>query len=495
LLKKIFQLRDKANPDLEKPFLEHLEDLRITISRIVVTLLIATIACFMLRDQLMEILRRPVEQVWVAGQTATIPPTAKLARPLDLESWEQAKRVAAAISPLTPAERDAFFRTTTDPNLRFHVDALLIYRAALELPAHQRDQFLAGLAGCGPELRRQIAALLQSGPNPLIDNREDLRMMGAFNPTEAFMLSIKLAFFAGIVVSFPLLLLFTLQFVLPGLHQHEKHALYPAMAVGFGLFLTGVTFAYFLVLPRVLGFFHDYAAEMGIANEWRIGYYISFATQFTLIFGLAFELPVVVMTLVKLGILGWETMRHTRAYAILAIFVVAAIITPTPDAFTLCLLAVPMVILYEICIWLAYAAHRKQQRTEAAEQAANRARLAADPHATEPETGETEDAGEPADPAAAPDFVHDPYADYQDPYANLDHPGDDLTHPEPEPEPTEPTEPAEPAEPTEPTEPPEPTESPEPTAPAADPTPAADQPSSPATPGDHDTEPDQHHRT
>jgi hypothetical protein len=64
---------------------------------------------------------------------------------------------------------------------------------------------------------------------------------------------------------------------------------------------------------------------MGIVNEWRIGYYISFATQFTLIFGLSFELPVVVMTLVKIGILNWEMMRHTRGYAVLAIFVVAAV--------------------------------------------------------------------------------------------------------------------------------------------------------------------------
>ena len=80
-------------------------------------------------------------------------------------------------------------------------------------------------------------------------------------------------------------------------------------------------------------------------------------------------LPVLVMTLVKLGVLNCEMMRRTRAYAILAIFVIAALITPTPDAFTLCLLAGPMVVLYEICIWLAFLLDRKTARREAEEEA------------------------------------------------------------------------------------------------------------------------------
>ena len=123
--------------------------------------------------------------------------------------------------------------------------------------------------------------------------------MQALKPTEGFMLSIKLAFFAGIVISFPFLLYFILQFVLPGMHDAERKALWPAMAIGFGLFLSGVFFSYYIVLPEVLEFFHEYSSDMMIENEWRIGYYISFATQFTLIFGLTFELPVLVMPLFK----------------------------------------------------------------------------------------------------------------------------------------------------------------------------------------------------
>lgn len=189
-------------------------------------------------------------------------------------------------------------------------------------------------------------------------------MMSALKPTEGFMLSMKVSFVAGIVVSFPLLLLFILQFILPGLHAHEKKVLWPAMGVGFGLFLAGAAFAYCWVLPRALLFFYEWSGGMGISNDWRIGEYISFATQFTLLFGLSFELPVVVMVFVKLGLLGYETMARTRSYAIVGIFVAAAVLTPTPDIFTLLLMALPMIFLYEICIWFAYFDRKKNRLLE-----------------------------------------------------------------------------------------------------------------------------------
>jgi len=137
------------------------------------------------------------------------------------------------------------------------------------------------------------------------------------------------------------------------------------------------------VLPRVLEFFYDWSAGLGVSNDWRIGYYIGFATQFVLIFGLSFELPVIVMTLVYIGILNHSMMRETRLYAILAIFVIAAVITPTPDAFTLILLAGPMCLLYELCIWLSYFHEKKQKRLEEEEEEDRMGRLLADPDSDE----------------------------------------------------------------------------------------------------------------
>jgi sec-independent protein translocase protein TatC len=252
-------------------------------------------------------------------------------------------------------------------------------------------------------MKKQVRALLKGGPTPEIDSRGNLRLMSALKPTETFMLSMKLSFFAGIVVSFPLLLMYILQFVLPGLHQNEKRLLWPAMLVGFGLFLGGVCFAYFVVLPRALEFFYEWSGNLGVSNDWRIGEYITFATQFTLLFGLAFELPVVVMVLVKLGLLSYETMSSTRSYAILAIFVTAAVLTPTPDALTLVLMALPMIALYEICIWLAWLDRRKNRAAEEQEAREREEQRLAEGH----------------------DEFRDPYDE-----AHPDEPGDDGWHEE-----------------------------------------------------------------
>ncbi|MGB2403491.1 MAG: twin-arginine translocase subunit TatC [Akkermansiaceae bacterium] len=424
LLKKLFQLRDKTHDEDEKPFLEHLEDLRIVITRVVLTLLIAMGFCFAFRNELMEIIRRPVEQVWLVSQKEKMPEGRVK---LDLESWEMAKKAERDTADFSSGQRDYYFKHI-DPegrrNLEFHTDSVRYYRAAIDIEnSHQSGAaFIKDFPGISEDMRSQLAELMkeEKRPDAAVDSRGKLVLMQALNPTEGFMLSIKLSLFAGIVLSFPLLLLFTLQFILPGLKKNEKRALWPAMIIGFGLFLAGVFFSYFFVLPKVLDFFYNYSQQMGVTNEWRIGYYISFATQFTLIFGLAFELPVVVMTLVKLGVLNYEIMRNTRSYAILAIVVIAALITPTPDVATLAFLAVPMILLYEMCIWLSYFHKRKQREQEMREREELRQQILAAPPAYA--TSRDDD-----------DYWHDEHDDHafdydsehHDPYHHQDHEYDD----------------------------------------------------------------------
>ncbi len=374
ILKKIFQLRDKTQRnDDEKPFLEHLEDLRDVIIKLALTLFVATLACFVFKNQLMEVIRRPIEKVWTNGQQAKMPKEAPV--PIKLKTWELAKKAAYDTSTFTPEQKDYYFNHV-DPdgieNLKFHSTTIGYYRAAIDIEElNQSGQgFIDSIPGITETMRSQLTALMdeQMRPDATVDAEGKVVRMQSLTPTEGFMLSMKLAFFAGIIISFPLILYFLMQFILPGLKPKEKKALWPAMAVGFGLFLVGVLFSYFFVLPKVLDFFYNYSNEMGVENEWRIGYYITFATQFTLIFGLGFELPVVVMTMVKLDILSYEMMRNTRSYAIIAIVVIAAIITPTPDIFTLGLLAGPMVFLYEICIWMAYFDNKKKAKITADEE-------------------------------------------------------------------------------------------------------------------------------
>jgi sec-independent protein translocase protein TatC len=284
-----------------------------------------------------------------------------------VETWNEAKDVERIASSLGEEQRKSFYKALAKPDMEFHARSVTLLRAAKALPEAKRKDFVKGLSE-GDAMTRQLLALLESDPSVEPGVGSSTRMLSSLKPTETFMLSMKLALYAGIVVAFPLLLMFILQFVLPGLHEHERKVMWPAMAVGFGLFIGGVLFAYFLVLPKALLFFYEWSGNLGVSNEWRIGEYITFATQFTLLFGLSFELPVVVMVFVKLGLLTYDTMSRTRTYAILAIYIAAALITPTPDIMTLNLMALPMLLLYEICIWLAWFDRKKAREQEAREE-------------------------------------------------------------------------------------------------------------------------------
>ncbi|MDA8975051.1 twin-arginine translocase subunit TatC [Akkermansiaceae bacterium] len=429
ILKKMFQLRDKVNPDAEKPFLDHLEDLRSTVTKIVITLLISTLVCFIYKEQLMDIMKRPVEQTWVTKQESKLPEDGSIS----LEQWEKALTYATVTPPIglySPEVEAKFWELEEDKELYQLTRVAVIYRVAREVPDEKQEDFLSAIPERDALLKERVIEILETKPITELNQEGNLRMMGAFKVTETFMLTMKLAFFAGIVISFPLLLYFLLQFILPGLKEEERKALWPALAIGFGLFLGGVFFSYFFVLPKVLNFFYDWSQSMGITNDWRIGYYISFATTFVLVFGLAFELPVVVMTLVHLGILSFTVMNSTRSYAVLAIVVIAALITPTPDIPTLMLLAGPMYILYEICIWLSYFYERKKKREEAEEEKNYMSKLLADPEIADDDHAETEE-GEEED-FHDPHYDEDNYKDFpgehQDPddYDPMDGPDEDI---------------------------------------------------------------------
>ncbi len=435
LLKKVFELREKAHSDHEKPFLEHLEDLRVMITRVVITLVVSMIVCFTFQSQLMEILRAPAEKVIMVKEQETMPdenahPGIKVPT---VETWDEAKNVERVAAGLDEKQRTLFYKDLGKPDMKFHARSVALLRAVKALPEDKREDFVKSL-GEDKQMVSQLLALLDSDPDVDASAGSNIRMMSALKPTETFMLSMKLAFFAGMVLAFPLLLMFVLQFVLPGLHEAERKILWPAMIIGFGLFLSGVLFAYFFVLPRALLFFYEWSGDLGVSNDWRIGEYITFATQFTLLFGLSFELPVVVMVLVKLGLLTYDTMARTRTYAIVAIYIAAAVITPTPDIMTLNLMALPMLLLYEICIWLAWLDRKKAREQEAAEEEELRQRrldwmLNNDEREEAAGTGDTHSEGhgdEDAD-GKGDDGWHDDYDHYADHHGDtdLDHDGHD----------------------------------------------------------------------
>src|SRR5437660_5939051 len=206
------------------------------------------------------------------------------------------------------------------------------------------------------------SALVRIMQAPLREVGSQIGTLKALGITDSIVISFHLAFYAGIVLAFPLLLYFIAEFVLPALTALEKRFLLPAILVSFGLFLLGVLVCYFWLLPKtILFFFHD-TQSLGWTPAWTVQQYYSFVTRFTLGFGLAFELPVVVLVLVRFGLITYEFMARTRPYAIVLIFILATIITPTPDVITLVALSLPMVVLYESCIWIAWFMKRRQSR-------------------------------------------------------------------------------------------------------------------------------------
>ncbi len=372
MFQRLVNFRNSSSPEEDKPFLDHLEDLRITLTKLIITVLLSTVICWNYRSELMEIIQKPAQEVWDLQQS-------KLLKKLPHEGiknsdWNDALLFLTQSFHLTPEEKidlqNQFAKEK--PEAFFHARTIALGQAAQLLAEPSR--YLEGL-----NLEEKIyiqAKYLSSIPSGSdLYRPKSLVEMQALGPTEGFNMSFKLAFMAGIIVSFPLLLYFILQFILPGLKKHETKALYGALVVGFGLFIIGVLFSYLIVLPRALEFFYELDRGMGITPDFKIGDYVKFASRFTLMFGLAFELPVIVMTFVKLGLLGYQTMKSSRSYAILAIFVIAALITPTPDAFTLCLMAGPMIILYEICIWLSYFTGRKEEAARLQEEAEERMKM------------------------------------------------------------------------------------------------------------------------
>jgi sec-independent protein translocase protein TatC len=207
-------------------------------------------------------------------------------------------------------------------------------------------------------------SLVQIMQRPLREVDPSIGALRALAITDSFTISFRLAFYAGIVISFPILLYFLAEFVLPALTAMEKRLLLPAILVSFGLFLTGVLTAYYWLLPKtILFFFHD-TQSLGWLPAWTVQEYYSFVTRFSLAFGLTFELPVAVLALVRFGFITYEFMARTRPYAIVLMFIFATIISPTPDVMTMIAMALPMCLLYESCIWITWFARRKQRRAE-----------------------------------------------------------------------------------------------------------------------------------
>jgi sec-independent protein translocase protein TatC len=258
LLSKFFNFREKSDGDVVKPFLDHMEDMRWTIIKMILVQITAMVVSFYFRKDLMDLLRLPLYKI--------------------------------------------------DPNLP---DQLII----------------TTIAG-------------------------------------SFLISLELAFFAGIAMAFPFHVYFIAEFVLPALTRRERKFLLPGILGAFSLFLAGVGVAYQWILPSTIGFFFKDAREMHFKTMWTWDAYFSFSSWLCFGFGLLCELPVIVIILGLLGFVNFKLLSRTRPFGYTIILILAAVIAPTPDPLTFVTLSVPIVALYEVCIWVVWFIDRRRSRQE-----------------------------------------------------------------------------------------------------------------------------------
>jgi len=188
------------------------------------------------------------------------------------------------------------------------------------------------------------------------------RFLKTLEVTGAFSASLSIAFWGGLLLSAPLVVFFVGRFVWPGLTPRERRVVKQSLAFSAGLFVAGAALGYRAVLPVALKVLLDMNRWLGVEAVWTLNSYLAFAVQLLVGFGLAFQLPLVLLVLGRLGIVRSHQLRHYRRHAIVALLIVGAVITPGPDVFSQLLVAGPLILLYELCIWLVRAAeHRRAE--------------------------------------------------------------------------------------------------------------------------------------
>ncbi len=209
------------------------------------------------------------------------------------------------------------------------------------------------------------------GPKILLFLQQPLKWSGVeepshflrvFSPVDAFSISFQLALYAGLVIAAPLVIYFLAGYILPALTRTERRLVLPSLWIGAFSFLTGVFFCYRFVLPPSLRVSREFTKWLNLsADFWTVESYVSFTTKFMLGMGVAFEMPLVLILLVKFGILDHVKLRKARPYVIVLNFILGAVLT-TPEVFTQLIMAVPLTLMYEACIWTAWFMERSRKK-------------------------------------------------------------------------------------------------------------------------------------
>jgi sec-independent protein translocase protein TatC len=300
-----------------KSFLEHLEDLRWVLIKIISTLGVAMFVCLIAGNYVVEIIKWPITQ-------------AKIHYP----ATNQIVTVSVANSRL------GTYQLKPEQQKQFGLGTNRFVAIQIEPVTIGTNQFLSWRFDPDPH----VAEKAQRAQIELIN----------LSPAGGFVVAFQVAFYAGMVLAGPFIFYFIATFVFPALKFRERKYVYRGLAYGGGLFLAGVAFCYFVLMPVALSASQLYSQWLGLgAYQWRAEDYISFVCKFMLGMGLGFELPVVILTLVKIGVIGYPTLSKARRYMIVINLILGAVLT-TPEVITQLTMFVPLQFLYELSVWVAW---------------------------------------------------------------------------------------------------------------------------------------------
>ncbi|MDB6019001.1 MAG: Sec-independent protein translocase protein TatC [Pedosphaera sp.] len=313
-----------------KSFLDHLEDLRWTLIKSAVAIAIGVVICLMAGRQVMQVLLWPLQRATISypgtNQVVTV-------------SYGSNKFGSYV---LNDEQQQRFNLGTTNRFVALQLEPVNIPNGtnSIQVLALKVDPN-KGAAEAAQHFSTTIAN---------------------FGPADAFMTAFHVAIYAGAALASPFIFYFVAQFVFPALKLNEKRYVYRGLFFGLGLFLTGICFCYFVLMPVALSASQMYSNWMGFsANIWKAEEYIGFVCKFMLGMGLGFEMPVVLLVLVKLGILDYGMLKKARPYMIVICFTLGAILT-TPEVITQVLMAIPLLMLYEISVWIAWYWERQERK-------------------------------------------------------------------------------------------------------------------------------------
>ena len=322
-----------------KTFLEHLEDLRWVLIKSVAVLFVAILGCLLAGDYVVKVLTWPLSRAKI----------------------EYPKSVQQVVSVFFGTNQLATFKLSEQQKTNYNFSTNRFIAFEVE-PIGVPDTNGRVLLGMRLDPKRSVSAA----------EHLNIQIINT-SPAGAFLVAFQVAIYAGVVICAPFLLYFIAAFVFPALKMHEKKYIHRGLFFSLGLFMLGVSFCYFILMPIALSASVQYTEWLGFsAPLWRAEEYIGFVSKFMLGMGLGFQLPVVILVLVRIGVLNYRMLSSARRYVIVINFVLGAVLT-TPEVVTQVLMAIPMQILYEITVWIAWYWERKERKKKELEEAAETA--------------------------------------------------------------------------------------------------------------------------